>query len=84
MKLPAIDKIYHAFVSFTAVVTFAHAMPLLYAVIITLVVGALKEWYDHEHPPHQAEWNDFWADCAGAALAAVVLLAIQYNIFFPM
>ena len=86
MKLPALDKIYHAVVSYAAVLTFVHLMPLLYAVILTLVVGALKEWYDYTKPlSHTADWNDFWADCVGVgAAAAVVLLAVQYNIFFHM
>lgn len=71
-----IDKIYHAVASYTAVLTLALFMPLAYAVVATLVVGALKEWYDHEHPPHQAEWSDFWADVVGAVLAAALVWGV--------
>ena len=76
MKLPALDKIYHAVGCYTTVMTLVQVMPLLEASITTLVLWALKEWYDRNHPPHQAEWNDFWADCVGvgAAVAAVLLL----------
>ena len=74
MKTPPLDKIYHAAASYGAVLTFVHAMPLLHAFILTLVAGAIKEWYDHKHPPHQAEWNDFWADGIGALAAVAVVL----------
>lgn len=80
-----LDKIAHALICYGAVLTFALVMPLWIAVAATLVAGAAKEVYDYKTPlTHTADWNDFWADCVGAALAAVVLLVVQYNIFFPM
>jgi hypothetical protein len=71
-----LDKIAHALACYAAVMTFVLAMPLLYAVIITLVVGAGKEWYDHKHPfTHTADPLDFLADAIGVAAASLVLLA---------
>jgi hypothetical protein len=67
------DKALHFLVCYGAVLTFEKFIPLLYAAGVVLVLGALKEWYDREHPPHQAEWNDFWADCIGIGLAASVV-----------
>lgn len=74
MKIPALDKIAHALVSYGAVLTFALVMPLAWAVLLTLIAGALKEWHDFTNPlTHTAEWTDFYADCVGAGLAAAVL-----------
>lgn len=74
MKTPPLDKIAHALVSYGAVLTFALLMPLLHAFALTLIAGALKEWYDLTRPEiHTAEWADFYADCVGAGLAAAVV-----------
>jgi hypothetical protein len=74
VKTPPIDKIAHALVSYGAVLTFALVLPLTWAVMLTLIAGALKEWYDFTMPEiHTADWNDFWADCAGAVAAVAVI-----------
>lgn len=79
MKTPPLDKIAHALVSYGAVLTFALVLPLTWAVMLTLIAGALKEWYDFTKPEiHTAEWADFYADCVGAiaAVAVVNILSI--------
>lgn len=72
-----LDKIAHALASYAAVLTFVLVMPVLCALALTVAAGALKEWYDYTHPAnHTADWNDFWADCAGAFLAVLVLAVL--------
>ena len=74
------DKALHFLVCYGAVLTFALVLPLAWAVMFTLVAGALKEWYDYTKPAsHTAEWADFYADCAGAGLATLVVWGAQLN-----
>lgn len=74
---PPLDKIAHALACYGAVLTFALVMPLVWAVMITMMVGALKEWHDYVNPlTNTAEWDDFWANCVGAGLAVAVVLGL--------
>ena len=40
---------------------------------LTLSIGALKEFYDYKHPAnHDASWQDFIADAAGAGFGLIL------------
>ena len=71
-----LDKKYHVAGCYATVMTLVQVLPLLEASITTLVLWALKEWYDYEHPPHKAEWLDFAADAIGVGLAVAVVLGL--------
>lgn len=72
---PQPDKLLHAMGSYALTITLALVFPLPVAALAALTVGALKEVYDHYHPPHSADWLDFAADAAGVALAAAAIAA---------
>ena len=68
------DKLRHIVYSFALVVAGAFFMPLGWAALIVVVIGALKEWYwDGRLKRGVPEWGDFVADLIGVVLACLLL-----------
>jgi len=68
------DKLHHIVYSFALVVAGAVFMPVGWAALIAVVIGALKEWYwDGIMRRGMPEWADFVADLIGVALACIVV-----------
>ncbi len=68
------DKLRHIVYSFALVVAGTFFMPLGWAALIVVVIGALKEWYwDGQMKRGVPEWGDFLADLIGVALACLLL-----------
>lgn len=76
---PGSDKLHHVigFGFWASLCAFGPSRRFLFYALLVMLCGGLIELiqpYVHRH----GEWNDFWADCAGVLLAAVLHLIIRY------
>ena len=67
-----IDKVYHFAVSYALVLTAHLVMPLAFAALLALVIGVLKEVYDHVDYG-RFDMQDIIADAAGVTVGALII-----------
>lgn len=69
------DKVSHYFTCYAICLSLCFIMPVMFAVITALAIGAAKELlYDQKLGRGVASWGDMAANCAGAVSAAVFYL----------
>lgn len=70
------DKQKHMIVSFMLTVCFSLFLPIVYAVLISFLIGVSKEIYDKVSGKGKPEVKDIYANCIGIFIASIFVWSI--------
>ena len=69
------DKLLHFIAGqLIALIVFFFSDSIVFALIVTAAIGAIKELYDSDSETHTADFKDFIATVAGGVFLVVVVL----------
>jgi hypothetical protein len=72
----ALDKQAHFLAGAVITLAVGYVLPIVYGLAVAVLVGAIKELYDHFYPEtHTVDKWDFVATAAGGGAASLFILA---------
>ena len=70
-----LDKQVHFLVGAVIALALGYILPIVYGLAVAVLMGAIKELYDHFHPAtHTVDVWDFVATAAGGAVGSLFVL----------
>lgn len=74
----ALDKSAHILAGAVIALAFSYLVPWWLALLMSIIAGALKEWYlDAKTPGNTVDVWDFAATCAGGLIASLFVWVVK-------